>query len=126
MAAIFNGVMLEDIETMLSDVNWSFRREAKERDLCCLSSTSNGYVFLIFLQDRLQGGRFGTVTFVAQFDSSRPLDTVNDWNREMKYTKVYLSNEGKVRLEMDVSAEGLTKQLFLDSLKIYERSLRQL
>ena len=126
MSAIFNGVTVEEIEGILREINWTYRREAKERDLCCLSSAAGGYVFLIFLQDRLQGGRFGTVTFVAQFDSSRPLETVNDWNREMKYTKVYLSNEGKVRLEMDVSAEGLTKQLFVDSLKIYERSLRQL
>ncbi len=126
MAAIFNGLSLDDVESMLREINWTFKRETKERDLCCLSSNAGGYIFLIFLQDRLQSGRFGTVTFVAQFDQGRAMDTVNEWNREMKYTKVYLSAENKLRLEMDISAEGITKQLFVDSLRIYERSLRQL
>jgi hypothetical protein len=126
MAAIYNGITAEDIEKMLADSDRQFRRENEDEEMCCISSQANGRVFLIFLQDRLETGRFGTITFVAQFEGGGNMAAVNDWNLNMKYTKAYVSPEGKVRLEMDLSAEGVTKQLFLDCLRIYERSLQQL
>lgn len=130
MADIYAGVLPGDIEAMLRGVHLGTRSLEQTGDgvRLLLASRTGGRLegVEIRLQDRLQNRRFGTLTLAVTLDSFLPLERINTWNRTRKYTRLFATQHGTLCLELDLSTEGLTRQLFVDSLRIFERSLDDL
>ncbi len=59
----------------------------------------DGIVALLFRKDE-------TLQCYAGFRSQRPLEALNDWNREYRFTRAYLDQDGDVVLEMDLNLSG--------------------
>jgi hypothetical protein len=60
-------------------------------------------------------GMCNSLAFVSYYLGSPGLETINTWNQERRWTKVYVAGDGDSVLEMDVNAEGGIGQ---DSLRI--------
>ena len=68
-----------------------------------------------------------TIQFTAGFDLPRPmaLARINDWNRERRFGKAFLDDEGDPFVEMDVNlyGEGIGRRTFLDTLDLWQQVL---
>lgn len=68
-----------------------------------------------------------TVQFTTGFDLARPmtLARINDWNRDRRFGKAFLDDEGDPFVEMDVNlyGEGIGRRTFDDTLDLWRQVL---
>lgn len=68
-----------------------------------------------------------TLQFTTGFDLARPmtLARVNDWNRDRRFGKAFLDEEGDPFVEMDVNlyGEGIGRRTFEDTLDLWRQVL---
>ena len=93
-----------------------------------IASNSQGYNFIImFFGCNDQGQNCRTIQFFSGFDTETPptLEELNDFSRDFRFGRVFLTPEGSPVIEMDVDLEdgGVSEALFLDNLEYWELAL---
>lgn len=92
-----------------------------------LSSRIDGTYFGVYFYDCKDGHQCQSIQFSTGFDLDDPmsLEKVNEWNRDRRFGKVYLDDEGDPYIEMDINVDidGVGKENFSDSLDIWRRVL---
>ncbi|MFB2533358.1 YbjN domain-containing protein [Paracoccus sp. p4-l81] len=93
-----------------------------------LSSRIEGTRFDVLFYD-CDTGTCQSIQFTAAFDMTEPMDVavINAWNRDMRFGKAYLDDEGDPFVEMDVNvdADGVGRKNFDDTLDIWRTVLGQ-
>lgn len=75
--------------------------------------TMNGYKTLLLIAENMESIQF----YVSFSDSKATLSKVNTWNKEKKYSRSYLDNDGDPVLELDLDlAGGVTRERIVDFL----------
>lgn len=94
-----------------------------------IKSAAAGSDFTIFFFNCTDGKNCKTIQFFAGFDKAQPMevDVVNRWNREKRFGKAYLDDEGDPLLEMDLNLDfgGISLNNFRDNLKVWESLLAE-
>lgn len=74
-----------------------------------------------------QPGPCETIQFTTGFDLERPMAAtrINDWNRERRFGKAFLDDEGDPFVEMDVNlyGDGVGRRNFEDTLELWRQVL---
>lgn len=93
-----------------------------------LSSRLEGTRFSVYFYD-CEDGPCQSIQFTAGFDMDRPLPVqrVNDWNRDKRFGKAYLDDEGDPFVEYDVNVDfdGVGAKNFDDTLDIWRQVLEE-
>lgn len=94
-----------------------------------LDSRIDGTRFGVYFYDCKDGGTCQSIQFSAGFDLNNPMDMarVNKWNRERRFGKVYLDDEGDPFIELDINVDydGVGKKNFDDSIDIWRLVLSE-
>lgn len=88
-----------------------------------ITSASSGSTFLVFFFGCKKGVNCTTVQFFAGFDkpSNASLAAMNQWNRDNRFGRGYLADNGSARLEMDLDLDdgGMSDLLFADNVEFW-------
>jgi hypothetical protein len=89
-----------------------------------IKSSSGGTSFSIFFYGCTDNKECSTVQFYAGFSdpNNASLRAMNDWNRDNRFGRAYLGDDGSARIEMDVDMDdgGISKLLFADNVEFWE------
>lgn len=89
-----------------------------------IKSSSGGTSFAIFFFGCTDNKDCRTVQFYAGFTdpSNGSLRAMNDWNRDNRFGRAYISDDGSARVEMDVDLDdgGVPEMLFVDNVEFWE------
>ncbi|WP_345973421.1 YbjN domain-containing protein [Sulfurimonas diazotrophicus] len=102
-----------------------------------LKTSSNGAPYII---GRIDGTKYGIYFYGCEDDGSAcksiqftvgwseakmTMETINRWNRDTRFGKAYLDEEGDPCLEMDVNLDyGVTSRNVEDSFDLWTRALK--
>lgn len=86
----------------------------------------DGYRYTLFFYGCTGGEKCTNLTFNAGWDlETFDLTRINDWNRERRYGRAYLDNEGDPIVEMDVNIEfGVSRTNFDDNFALWSSILK--
>jgi hypothetical protein len=88
-----------------------------------IRSAASGSDFLIFFYNCTDNADCRTIQFYAGYSepSGATVETMNVWNRENRFGRAYLGDDGIARIEMDVDLDdgGLSQALFEDNLEFW-------
>jgi hypothetical protein len=91
-----------------------------------LSSRVEGTGFKVFFYG-CDGGQCESIQFSTAFDLDRPLTAakVNEWNRDKRYGKAYIDDEGDPFIDMDVNLDfdGVGAKNFDDTIDLWRAVL---
>lgn len=93
-----------------------------------LSANYDGLKFGLFFWNCEKTRDCQSVEFYAGFKNHQlDLEKLNLWNRERRFARAYLDEEGDAVITMDLNVEpgGLERKLFVDSLNIWSSLLAQ-
>jgi len=82
-----------------------------------------GYRCIALFYD-VQDGAASSLQFSTGFQSKKPLEKVNLWNRTRRFLKAYLDDEGDLLLELDVDLDGgVTEAHVAEQIKLFRQTL---
>jgi hypothetical protein len=88
-----------------------------------IRSAANGSDFLVFFYNCTDNTDCRTIQFYAGYSepNTATLETMNAWNKDNRFGRAYLGDDGIARIEMDVDLDdgGLTQGLFEDNLEYW-------
>jgi hypothetical protein len=113
---VFSGITERQLEGLLSGRNLESRRDGDvvvlETGLMILATDCVG-----------EAKRCNEIRFSRAFANVRPpLEAVNEWNLSYKIPEAAIDGQGRLRLEMWLSAIGMTDTIFFDTLTWFERA----
>lgn len=89
-----------------------------------IRSSSGGSNFTIFFYGCTDNKDCRTVQFYAGWSDpdNASLRAMNDWNRDNRFGRAYLADDGSARVEMDVDMDdgGISRLLFQDNIEFWE------
>lgn len=89
-----------------------------------IKSSSGGSNFSIFFYGCTDNEDCRTVQFYAGWSDpeNASLRAMNDWNRDNRFGRAYVSDDGSARIEMDVDLDdgGMSRLLFQDNVEFWE------
>ncbi|MER5170962.1 YbjN domain-containing protein [Thioclava sp. GXIMD2076] len=93
-----------------------------------LVSQLNGTHFSVYFYGCKSGAQCQNIQFSTGYDLDRPLDArrINDWNRDNRFGRAYLDDDGDPFIEMDINmaGNGVTQQNFSTSLGLWQTVTR--
>ncbi len=106
-SAAITSVTAERADEILRARGWAPETHVLDDGEPYLSFTHQGDKMALYLYDCV-GGECGAVQLVAGFSLDEPatLETVNEWNRTKRFSRVYMQPEGAVFIEMDLDLAG--------------------
>ncbi len=109
-AQLYKKIERRDLLKILSSEGYTATEAESERNVIW---TLNGYKTLLLIAENMESIQF----YVAFSDSKATLNKVNTWNKEKKYSRSYLDNDGDPVLELDLDlAGGVTRERIVDFL----------
>jgi hypothetical protein len=109
-AQLYKKIERRDLLKILSSEGYTATEAESERNVIW---TLNGYKTLLLIAENMESIQF----YVAFSDSKATLNRVNTWNKEKKYSRSYLDNDGDPVLELDLDlAGGVTRERIVDFL----------
>jgi len=88
-----------------------------------IRSAANGSDFLVFFYNCTGNADCRTVQFYAGYSepNSATFETMNAWNRDNRFGRAYLGDDGIARIEMDVDLDdgGMSQGLFEDNVEFW-------
>jgi len=113
-----------EMEAILREAGYRYER-VEEGARVFFSLRMGGLRALLFLTD-CRGGRCGSLQLFAGFSMRNPptLERINAWNREKRFSRAYLDEDGDPALESELDLEGgVTRQAIISFLETFEISL---
>jgi hypothetical protein len=89
-------------------------------------SSESGTTFRVFFYNCTDNVDCRTIQFYVGFsDTDATLESVNAWNRDNRFGRAYLGDDGVVRLEMDVDLDdgGMSQLLFEDNVQFWASAM---
>jgi len=81
-------------------------RDDQENGNPGIAGTINGVDYYIYFVNCVDGGTCEDLNFYAGFIEVTPaLDTINEWNRDRRFGRAYLDQEGDAVIELDLNLE---------------------
>ncbi len=109
-AQVIKKIERKELLKILSGEGYTATEAESERNILW---TLSGFKTLLLIAENMESIQF----YVAFSDSKATLDKVNTWNKEKKYSRSYLDNDGDPVLELDLDlAGGVTKERIVDFL----------
>lgn len=116
-STVITTTSTEHMERLLNSQGYSFSVD-EDGDLVWMHE---GYKSIVLIsRDK------NNLMFKAVFtDGGGNLETVNDWNQNVRYSRSYMSDEGDTILELDLDLDGgVTEQHVVEWLKLCRDSFR--
>ena len=91
-----------------------------------IKTGSVGANWEVYFYGCTNGTRCTSIQFAAGFNYENGYNgrSINEWNRDMRYGKVYLDRDGDPFIEMDINLEnGVNQRNFESSLKVWDEVL---
>jgi hypothetical protein len=89
-----------------------------------IRSSSGGTNFTVFFYGCTSNEDCRTLQFYVGFSEpdNASLREMNDWNRDNRFGRAYLADDGSARVEMDVDMDdgGVSRALFQDNLEFWD------
>ncbi|MFO1186591.1 MAG: YbjN domain-containing protein [Alphaproteobacteria bacterium] len=113
---VYSGITQDQVAALLSAKGLSARRDEG------LFRLDSGLIILVTDCFGEQNACH-EIRFSRGFNNVRPpLAAVNEWNLRYKIPEAAIDDEGRLRLEMWLSAIGMTEAIFFDTLSWFEGS----
>jgi hypothetical protein len=111
---VYSGITQQQLDSLLKGRNIASLRDG---DLIVLDTG-----LMILATDCVgEAKRCNEIRFSRAFANVRPpLEAVNEWNRSYKIPEAAIDGEGRLHLEMWLSAIGMTGTIFFDTLTWFE------
>jgi hypothetical protein len=95
-----------------------------------IRSQFGGIKWTLFFYNCTNHKDCATVQFYAGYhfkDKSVPLDKINEWNRNKRFSRAYIDKENDPVIEMDVDLDdgGMSQALFMDNLEFWQTLMGQ-
>ena len=119
------GLTIREVAKWLQDAGYKAELKSGDRGSSYIRSAAEGTNFSIFLYD-CKAERCASLQFYAAFDKDKPMDlkVVNAWNRDSRFLKAYLDEEGDPVIEYDASVSpGGTYEALDDDFAVWTASL---
>ena len=91
-----------------------------------IESASSGARFFINFYGCKENYNCTTVTFYAGWSGRNvSLSQINEWNKNKRFSRVYLDKDGDPVMEFDVDLDdgGMSQALFIDNVEFWEVSI---
>jgi hypothetical protein len=121
---VVTSLTLEEMEAILKEAGYRSERVEEDAEVFFLLRMG-GLKAGLFLVD-CKEGRCGSLQLYARFSMEKPptLERINAWNREKRFSRAYLNEDGKPVLESELDLEGgVTWQAIISFLETFEISL---
>ena len=115
----------DQIETILQDRGMAVERGKDDYGAPRLTTDVDGTKFSVYFYD-CDSGPCQSIQFVSGFSEGTPGDiaSINAWNRQFRFGRVYLDDEGNPFVAMDVMlGEGVGDETFNASLDNWQQML---
>lgn len=113
----------DTVQTMLETYGLKVKRGTDQAGGAMLSSRIEGTNFDVLFYGCQPQGSCDSIQFSTSFDLPNGLDAaqVNGWNRDRRYGKAYLDDQGDPILEYDINldADGVGPKNFDSSIEIW-------
>lgn len=118
---LINGSEPERIETIMKAFGIA-RLETDSEGDPKISGRADGKVYTVYFYGCTDNQNCKSLQFWTYWDQEVPLDRVNDWNREVRFGKVYIDDEDDLVLEMDVNlVHGIHERTLEEDADIWMR-----
>lgn len=116
-AIVLTQVSTEHMERLLSRQGYAYSVD-EDGDLVWMH---DGYKSIVLISREKNN-----LMFKAVFtDGAGSLETVNNWNKNVRFSRSYMSDEGETVLELDLDLDGgVTEQHVIEWLKVCRDSFR--
>jgi hypothetical protein len=117
----------EEMEAILRAAGYRYERLQRTGRLVSFSLPMGDLTALLVLDD-CRGGKCESLYLAVPFGMSNPpsLERINAWNREKRFSRAYLLDDGDPVLESNLSLTGgVTLEAVVFFLKFFEENLSQ-
>lgn len=106
-AELINATSPAAIKEIVESQGWPATIVAKPGDDPYIESNRDGLKFLVLFMNCDEGKKCKTLQYYMGFSDAKdvPLAKFNKWNREKRFARAYLDDEGDPVLEMDVDLD---------------------
>jgi hypothetical protein len=128
--AILMTMSPEQIGDILKGLGYRAEHRTDNSGLPLIASATNGINFNIRMGNRANAPAEGFLDFtyltIIKINGEFPLDKVNEWNRNRRFSRLHKVDDFIV-LDMDVVvAGGITETHFRATMELWERMLQEL
>ncbi len=113
----------KSVVTAMQDAGYRALLETDDVGDPMIRSSDGGVDFRIFFYNCTDHTDCRTIQFYVGYSepTNATLETMNAWNRDNRFGRAYLGDDGIARLEMDVDLDdgGLSQALFEDNLEFW-------
>lgn len=123
--ALAANVTAQDPQSVVTALHQAGYKAALTKDEAgdpMIESGANGSTFIIFFMNCTKNTDCRTIQFYAGYnDYKGNHQKMNEWNRDNRFGRGYISDKGMARIEMDVDLDdgGLSPLLFIDNLEFW-------
>lgn len=114
----------KSLVSALQDAGYKAELTADSSGDPMIKSAAGGSNFTIFFYGCTDNKDCRTVQFYSGYSEpdNASLRAMNDWNRDNRFGRAYMADDGSARVEMDVDMDdgGISKLLFVDNLEFWE------
>jgi hypothetical protein len=117
----------EEMEAILRAAGYRYERLQGTGKLVAFSLSMGNFLAALVLDD-CRGGRCESLYLAVPFGMRNPpsLERINAWNREKRFSRAYLMDDGDPVLESNLSLTGgVTRETIVSFLKTFEVSLSE-
>ncbi|WP_232793370.1 YbjN domain-containing protein [Caulobacter hibisci] len=111
-----DGLTGPEVAKWLQDAGYKAELTTDKSGDPLVKSAAEGVAFSIYFYDCEAKPRCKAIQFSAGFDLKAPLTAakINEWNRNHRYLKAYIDDEGDPHIEYDVNVNAGRTQAGLD------------
>lgn len=115
------------VATFLEDYGLKVTRDTDDEGDPMLQSRIEGTYFDVFFYGCTEAKNCTSIEFSAVFETNAPMKyaEVNDWNRQNRFARAYLDDDGNPNIEFDVNLdfEGVGGKNFDDTIDLWRLAL---
>ena len=116
------------IAQVMADAGYQTTRSTDAEGMPKLDGDIDGWSFSVYFYG-CRGTLCDAIQFAAGFDEDQPMDQriINDWNRNTRFGRAYLDEEGDPWVEYDINMEGdgVSVSNFNESLAYWDTIVKQ-
>jgi hypothetical protein len=126
---VVTSLTAEEMEAILRAAGYRYERlqQGQQGQVVVFALRMGNFLAFLGLVD-CKGGRCESLQILTPFPTrNRPtLERINAWNREKRFSRAYLDQDGNPVLEWDLGlGEGVTLETVVSFLRIFEANLSQ-
>jgi hypothetical protein len=113
----------QSIVSAMQQAGYRAQLDADDTGDPLIRSAASGSDFLVFFYNCTDNSDCRTIQFYAGYSepNNATLETMNAWNKDNRFGRAYLGDDGIARIEMDLDLDdgGLSQALFEDNIEFW-------